>query len=346
MTLALKYRPQTLDQYLGNEDAKVRIEEMVESVPNAILLHGGTGTGKTTLARIFARMLNGTPTLDDGDVEEVNASEARGIDDIRSLIERARYSPVNKFKVVIVDEAHQFTPQAVEAFLKPLEEPPPNTVYILCTTDPQRFPTKVINRCQSIEIKPPTADELARHLFKVAKLEKQPITKELAIAIAKASSQSVREAMYKLEAALQLLRRGKNPKAALDAVLEEEANTDKAIELIIAGLFSNYYADAVYGVMLLPKEIPAAVTALTKALWAVDFVCAAMFTKQFVTPNSFPSDFNKRALGAAKQQKLTLSGALLAQSAVYAMRKEVMFATTSPASAALSILSTFEARSQ
>lgn len=342
-TLALKYRPKTLEQYLCNDSAKDAVRDIVNTgkVPNAILLHGPTGTGKTTLARILTCMLNGTKTLDDGDFEEMNAAEARGVDDLRALVERARYSPVHKYKVIIVDEAHQLTPQAVEAFLKPLEEPPENTLYVLCTTDPQKFPPKIINRCQVIEIEPPDETSLAKHLFMIAKKEKQPISTQSAKALARAAAGSPRSAMYKLQTALQLIRQGKDPKKALDAIEKEEADAEAAVGAILNGMFIDNAAASIEGCLHLPKDIPSAVTSLTRAQWAIDFVLAAKYAKKFVTPNSFPSDFNKRALQAANNSKLSITDALAIQSTIYKMRKEVMFATTSPASAALSVLSTY-----
>jgi len=190
-SLAVKYRPKLLEDLVGQEHLVSQIRGMLRAgrMPHALLIGGQTGTGKTTTARMIARYLNcknpdpkthapcgecvsckyveGHP-----DVVEINASETRGIDDIRSLIAASKNMPVmGEHRIYILDEAHQLTPQATQAFLKPLEEPPAHTLWIICTTNPEKLPDTIRGRCHQFEVRPIEPEALNRRLSRIAKLE-------------------------------------------------------------------------------------------------------------------------------------------------------------------------------
>src|SRR5271155_874897 len=177
--LARKYRPSTFDDLIG-QDAMVRtISNAFETgrIPQAWILTGVRGVGKTTTARILARALN--YELPDGsitgptikmpvlgvhceaimesrhlDVIEMDAASHNGVDDVRQINEAVRYAPVSaRYKVYILDEVHMLTPQAFNALLKTLEEPPPHAKFIFATTEIRRVPITVLSRCQRFDLR-------------------------------------------------------------------------------------------------------------------------------------------------------------------------------------------------
>src|SRR3989339_2148575 len=171
MVLYRKYRPQKLAD-LDIEEVRQKLEKTLSSpyLPHAYLFAGPKGTGKTSAARIVAKILNcekikGKTTqvepcnrcdsclsITGGrhfDVLEIDAASNRGIEEIRDLREKIKLVPVSgKFKVYIIDEAHMLTPDAFNAFLKTLEEPPAHAIFILCTTNPTKLPLTIISRLQ------------------------------------------------------------------------------------------------------------------------------------------------------------------------------------------------------
>lgn len=161
LPLHLKYRPVTFDQVLGNssliESLKVVLNK--ESRPTTYLLQGPSGTGKTTIARIVAKEVGAR----DQDIKELNIADTRGIDAARTIIENARFMPLGgKAKVYILDEVANATMNFFEALLKILEEPPRKTYFILCTTDPQKLPVTIRNRCTICQVSSLRRNELIK----------------------------------------------------------------------------------------------------------------------------------------------------------------------------------------
>ncbi|BAL80965.1 DNA polymerase III subunit gamma/tau [Caldisericum exile] len=219
IALYRKYRPQTFDEVV-EQDAVVKVlraELKQKKVSHAYLFAGPKGSGKTTIARIFAKGLNcvngptDTPCLKcdnciaitNGtslDVIEIDAASNRGIDEIRSLKEHVQYVPVNsKYKVYIIDEAHMLTPQAFNALLKTLEEPPQNVVFILATTEADKIPPTISSRCERLYFKPISIKRLSKKIKEVAQSEDVQITDAASELIARASSGSLRNALSLLE---------------------------------------------------------------------------------------------------------------------------------------------------
>jgi len=216
----LKYRPQRISE-LDLEEMREELSELIASgkVPHALLFAGPKGSGKTSSARIIAKAINcqkkakgkvepcnkcricksitaGTAL----DLIEIDAASNRGIDDIRNLREKIKLSPAEAdYKVYVVDECHMLTPQAFNAFLKTLEEPPAHAVFILCTTEPQSLPETVISRCLRFNFKKATSEEISRSLQRIIKGEKLKIEKGVLEKIASLSGGSFRDASKILE---------------------------------------------------------------------------------------------------------------------------------------------------
>ncbi len=228
--LALKYRPQTFDDLIGQEVVSKTIINSIKSnkVPNAYLFTGIRGIGKTTTARIVAKSLN---CLNDTgglckkslcanceaiansssiDVLEMDAASKTGVDDVRDLIEFSRYGPTSsKYKIFIIDEVHMLSKQAFNALLKTLEEPPEYLKFIFATTEINKIPITVVSRCQRFDLSRIKSTELFNYIKKIKDKENGNATDEALKLIVKISEGSVRDALSLLDRALMSVNNGK-----------------------------------------------------------------------------------------------------------------------------------------
>ncbi len=223
--LALKYRPQEFKDLIGQEIMAQTITNAIKlgKTPNAYLLTGIRGVGKTTTARLIAKALNCTKNFSIGekcsasekchckeivdsnhmDVLEMDAASKTGIDDVRELIENSKYSPTSaKFKIFIIDEVHMLSKQAFNGLLKTLEEPPPSLKFILATTEVRKIPVTILSRCQRFDLKRVSVEQLCEHLKKIAVKEKGKISEDAIKLIARTSEGSVRDSISLLDRAL------------------------------------------------------------------------------------------------------------------------------------------------
>ena len=194
VALYRKYRPQTFSE-VRDQDHIVKVLEGAiakETIPHALLFSGGRGTGKTTLARIFAEAI-GTSSVD---LYEIDAASNRGIDDIRELREAVHTVPYeSKYKVYIIDEVHMLTKEAFNALLKTLEEPPAHVIFILATTEEEKLLDTILSRCQVFRFRSPSRAVLAGVVTDVAKQEGFKLSPEAADLIAVAADGSFRDAL-------------------------------------------------------------------------------------------------------------------------------------------------------
>jgi DNA polymerase-3 subunit gamma/tau len=220
-SLYRKYRPQGPEELLGQEHV---VRALVGSINDGRLAHaflfcGPRGTGKTSTARILAKMVNcekgptATPCgqceqcvrIRDGshlDVVEIDAASHGGVDDARELRERAPTAPAfGREKVYIIDEAQRLSREAFDALLKVFEEPPPGVRFVLCTTEPHRMPPTIVGRCQRFDFRRLSLDVLAEHLVTVAKAEGVALTGSAAMAMARQAEGSARDALSLLDQA-------------------------------------------------------------------------------------------------------------------------------------------------
>jgi|JI10StandDraft_1071094.scaffolds.fasta_scaffold254407_1 DNA polymerase-3 subunit gamma/tau len=198
VALYRKHRPAVFADVVGQEHIVTPLEKSIanEKVSHAYLFSGGRGTGKTTIARLFARAL-GTK---DEDIYEMDAASNRGIDDIRELREAVRTLPFSsKYKVYILDEVHMLTKDSWGALLKTLEEPPRHVIFILATTDVHKVPDTIVSRCEVYTFRQPTERILAEHMKTVAKREKVKLADGVAELIALAGDRSYRDAIGMLQ---------------------------------------------------------------------------------------------------------------------------------------------------
>ncbi len=223
--LALKYRPQEFKDLIGQEIISQTIINAIKlnKTPNAYLLTGIRGVGKTTTARLIAKALNCTKNFSEGekcnageqchckeivdsnhmDVLEMDAASKTGIDDVRELIENSKYSPTSaKYKIFIIDEVHMLSKQAFNGLLKTLEEPPASLKFILATTEVRKIPVTILSRCQRFDLKRVNINKLCSHLENIAIKEKGKINQDSIKLIAKMSEGSVRDAISLLDRVL------------------------------------------------------------------------------------------------------------------------------------------------
>lgn len=165
-----KYRPAEWEDVIGQEHIVDSLNSSIKSerIAHAYLFSGSRGTGKTTIARIFARALG----IGDNDIYEIDAASNRGIDDIREIRDGVHVLPFqSKYKIYIIDEVHMLTKEAFNALLKTLEEPPAHALFVLATTETDKIPETVISRCQVFSFKKPNREILKGLVTKISKKE-------------------------------------------------------------------------------------------------------------------------------------------------------------------------------
>ena len=221
--LALKYRPQSFDNLIGQEVVVETITNSIKAnkVPNAYLFTGIRGIGKTTTARIVAKALNCSNGIENLckenlcenceaitnsshiDVLEMDAASKTGVDDVRDLIEFSRYGPTSaKYKIFIIDEVHMLSKQAFNALLKTLEEPPEYLKFIFATTEIKKIPITVVSRCQRFDLSRIKSTELFEFIKKIKDKENGKVSDDALKLIIKISEGSVRDALSLLDRAL------------------------------------------------------------------------------------------------------------------------------------------------
>ena len=224
--LALKYRPQEFKDLIGQDVMSLTITNAIKlgKTPNAYLLTGIRGVGKTTTARLIAKALNCEKNQDPKincssnnycttcdeiinsshiDILEMDAASKTGIDDVRELIENSKYSPTSaKYKIFIIDEVHMLSKQAFNGLLKTLEEPPSSLKFILATTEVRKIPVTILSRCQRFDLKRVSVEELFKHLKNIAIKENGKISDGAIRLIAKTAEGSVRDSISLLDRAL------------------------------------------------------------------------------------------------------------------------------------------------
>ncbi|MFH1230804.1 MAG: DNA polymerase III subunit gamma/tau [Planctomycetota bacterium] len=252
VVIARRYRPQTFDDIVSQEYITTTLKNAIieNKVAHAYIFSGSRGVGKTSLARILAKALNckecptATPCNkcefcksitegNDPDVIEIDAASQTGIDDIRRLQDTIAYVPLRaRFKVYIMDEAHQLSKNSFNALLKTIEEPPPHVKFIFATTAPEKLPETIISRCQRFNFRPIPSKKIHQHLVKICESEKFSCEPSILTTIAKLARGSMRDA----QSLLDLLISSHGDKTSIRDLgfLVDSVSADKIFSLVDA----------------------------------------------------------------------------------------------------------------
>ena len=269
--LARKYRPQKFSDVIGQEHVTRTLQNAIaqERIAHGYIFSGHRGIGKTTVARILAMALNCRSTIETTgkppiepcgicdscteiragnavDVIEIDAATNRGIDEIRELREAARYRPArDRFKIYILDEAHQITDAAFNALLKTLEEPPSHVIFMMATTQPEDIPQTIRSRCQHFSFRAVKFEDIVGQLRDIVTKEKIPADEDALALLAEAGDGSMRDALSILDQAIASTSEqltldsvrsliGSAPAAALETVMQAvaESSSEKILVLV------------------------------------------------------------------------------------------------------------------
>jgi DNA polymerase-3 subunit gamma/tau len=198
---ARKYRPKGFDEVVGQQHITTTLKNAIDNnqLAQALLFCGPRGVGKTTCARILARMINDFDETNDGaalNIFELDAASNNSVDDIRNLIDQVRYPPqYGKYKVYIIDEVHMLSTQAFNAFLKTLEEPPSYAIFILATTEKHKIIPTILSRCQIFDFNRIQVNNIADHLKQIADREDIKYEEEALHLISQKADGALRDAL-------------------------------------------------------------------------------------------------------------------------------------------------------
>ena len=229
ITLYRKYRPQKFEDVVGQEVVKkVLINSIKDNkIGHAYIFSGPRGTGKTSMAKIFAKAVNCLNNKDGNlcgecevctknqneeiDIVEIDAASNNGVDEIREIRNNTKLLPIQyKYKVYIIDEVHMLSPSAFNALLKTLEEPPSHVIFILATTEFNKIPTTVVSRCQKFDFKKIKTTDIIKRIKHILELENKGLDDEIIEFIAKLSNGGLRDAINLLDQVLSLNKKDIN----------------------------------------------------------------------------------------------------------------------------------------
>lgn len=272
VALYRKWRPDVFSEVKGQEHVVTTLKNQLvhDRIGHAYMFHGTRGTGKTTMAKLFAKAVNCEHRLPDGspcnacemckaithgnsmNVIEIDAASNNGVDNIREIREEVQYSPaVGKYKVYIIDEAHMLSPPAFNALLKTLEEPPSYVIFILATTDTHTIPVTILSRCQKYDFHRISIETISERLSELLRRENVAFEEKAVHYIAKVGDGSMRDALSILDQCIAYL-------------LGEELTYDKVLEILGAVDIETFDEMLSY---IWQEEVVKALALLDKVMW-------------------------------------------------------------------------------
>jgi DNA polymerase-3 subunit gamma/tau len=285
MSLHIQYRPDTLEEIVGNKSTVKALTAILErdreDIPHTFLFHGASGCGKTTFARIIANHLGCTGA----DFVEINAGNNRGIETARTILKTINYKPLSRgVKVILLDEVHATTKDFQNALIKPLEDTPEHVYFILCTTNPSKLLKTVINRCTSFEVKKLSVTLLSELIEGVLNEEDKEVEEEMIELMATKADGCPRQVLVLLDQVIDL--KPKEQKRAVQAFVTEE---EKIIDLCRLLLNKNSKWDKVAKILKGLKEDPegirwALLTYMNKVLLDKENTQASIVISYFEEP--------------------------------------------------------------
>lgn len=337
-SFATKYRPKNLDRIIGHEQAVTRLQGMIKSgkVPHALAFFGPSSVGKTTLARAFAATVNGVKSASalGPDYKELNAADQRTMEDMRELVRISRFKSAHKFRVIVVDEAQQLMSNnsAAQLMLKPLEEPSPHMIWILCSMDPAKFSSgagkAIANRCNQFLLEPPSDEFMRKQAKRIIKAEEMTyMTDELIQQVVDVSSAEMRTMANLLEAVAQYADGlEKKPKKLSDEVIAKVLNSaatsdDELAKTILMGVYTGEF-DKVLAVLLDVKD---AYGMVNKLIWGNSY----LLFRQAMRGKNHPelkhwAPLNKSLAAATKDKKVGLGKLVVTNSHLVQLKNEIL----------------------
>ncbi len=319
----LKYRPQTLDRVIGHTDAVEKLKNLIESnkLPSAFLFLGPSSAGKTTLARCLATEINGSRTTDN--YTEINAADQRTIDDVRDLVRVSKLRPLSgKKRIIVVDEVQQILSNnpAAQTLLKPLEEPPKDTIWVLCSMEPFRFSSGVgkaiANRCLQIQLEEHTAKDRYLQAKRIARKETIDISEDLLKSLAKAAPE-----MRSLANMMQALPTNRKVKESdLAEVIEgaSSVNDDSKVAVVLVNVLNGQYGKVQRALL----DVADPFGFINKLLWASTWLLNSLVLNGERHSKVWP---NKAGIEVTKQIKdLTLKQVALLNAEIIEMKAASM----------------------
>ncbi|MEK7510043.1 MAG: DNA polymerase III subunit gamma/tau [Patescibacteria group bacterium] len=342
IVLYRKYRPKSFNEVVGQNHIVQTLKNAVamDLISHAYLFSGSRGTGKTSLARLLAKAVNCTNPKDGEpcngcdsceeinqgraiDLIEIDAASNRGIDEIRDLKEGIKFSPTKlKYKVFVIDEAHQLTKEAANALLKTLEEPPSHAVFILATTEAYKMIPTIASRCQRFDFRKLTVPEITEKLTTIAKLEKVNIEKSALELLALSSGGALRDAESLLDKVLTFYSNSDTNKK-IDAKAVKELLG--IVDLALMGEFTQLLLEKKAGdaIDFLNTNLEGGMDPQEFAKNSVRYLRHILLIR--ISPqleSIFAGEFTKEQLELLKKQALVFDAKLLSQIVEHFMEAE------------------------